>query len=448
MRRRSHFETLTPSASARSRTRSRTSRGTTVARVGEWDPSPESDTPPLERPLQRSANGSLSCANSVFGWPATGTRRRFPSVLLAAATIEAAEEILQRLNTRRHRANLRVIKRKAAPVRQLAPKPRSGVLETRRLPSGLCSWPAVGEGAPVGALSSALVRELPWSKNQLKKLGRSLAEGASLPDGVPSYSEVMLWYSELTSEVQRVVTGLPWESLLEGREHRVSARTKTLDTLVQKLRREQSMTLPTMRDVVGVRFEGDMNLDMQDAASQAIAAEFERLGYTTQVIDLRELHHQGYRAIHVVPRLAVDVEIQVRTKLQGEWANLYEGLGDLAGREIRYRPGGLASDVEALAEGLRALSVDGISRLEQLQNELDRGVVELARLEELVRAMTEAGGVDADALAKLRAKARDAHAEADGARAEIRGRTKVIRDIMSATLEWIRSRPRSTTTEG
>ncbi|WP_280137911.1 hypothetical protein [Corynebacterium coyleae] len=52
----------------------------------------------------------------------------------------------------------------------------------------------------------------------------------------------------------------------------------------------------------------------------------------------------GYRAIHLVVQSAAgNVELQMRTLLQSEWANTFEKLADKTGRKIRYesdaRPG-------------------------------------------------------------------------------------------------------------
>ena len=45
----------------------------------------------------------------------------------------------------------------------------------------------------------------------------------------------------------------------------------------------------------------------------------------------------GYRAVHVVvfPE-SMPIEIQIRTELQHEWAEVFEKIADLVGRDIRY----------------------------------------------------------------------------------------------------------------
>jgi hypothetical protein len=54
-------------------------------------------------------------------------------------------------------------------------------------------------------------------------------------------------------------------------------------------------------------------------------------------VDRRIEPSQGYRAVHVIVYPdGVPVEIQVRTRWQHEWADMFEKLADLIGRGIRY----------------------------------------------------------------------------------------------------------------
>lgn len=69
---------------------------------------------------------------------------------------------------------------------------------------------------------------------------------------------------------------------------------------------------------------------------QEIVALFGDAPGGPKVIDRRESPVNGYRAVHVVVFLeSVPVEIQVRTRLQHEWAELFEKLADIVGRDVR-----------------------------------------------------------------------------------------------------------------
>lgn len=174
----------------------------------------------------------------------------------------------------------------------------------------------------------------PWSQNQLKRLGKHIRDGTEVPIGTPSYNEVMLWYNEVAARVQKRVASVDWTPLLQDRKPEVTSRPKTIDTLRQKLQRERTTPLPNIQDIAGVRFEAEMSLDEQDAVVVAIRGLFD-LGEES-VKDLRAQPHSGYRAMHIWLRAEARVEIQVRTHLQGAWANMYEAAGDFFGREIRY----------------------------------------------------------------------------------------------------------------
>ena len=99
----------------------------------------------------------------------------------------------------------------------------------------------------------------------------------------------------------------------------ITARSKTLDTLVQKLRREDHLSLDEVQDLAGVRVDADIAIDVQLALAQEIATHF---GPRSRVRDYRDSPHSGYRAVHVWLRLpAGHVEVQIRTVAQSTWAN-------------------------------------------------------------------------------------------------------------------------------
>jgi len=129
-----------------------------------------------------------------------------------------------------------------------------------------------------------------------------------------------------------------------GRRLEVTSRAKTISTLREKLERMRWYDIGRIEDLAGVRVETEMSLREQDDLVKAIVTTF---GPEHCVVhDLRETPRFGYRAVHIRLRLpAGRVEIQVRTHLQGLWANGYEALADLYGRGIRYGepPGGEAA---------------------------------------------------------------------------------------------------------
>lgn len=203
----------------------------------------------------------------------------------------------------------------------------------------------------------------PWPTNQMKKLGVCIRDETPIPDTLPSYDDVMVFYNDLAADTQAKIANLDWSSLLGERIPEVTSRPKTIDTLRQKLQRDRATPLTSVQDIAGVRFEAEMTLDEQDAVANAIAGLF---GHDLELCtrDLRTNPHSGYRAVHIWLRLPARVEVQIRTHLQGQWANTYEAVADVLGRGIRYNelPEG---EGRKLVEELQSLSNDGIRLLEE-----------------------------------------------------------------------------------
>lgn len=209
----------------------------------------------------------------------------------------------------------------------------------------------------------------PWSTAQLRRLSRHIRYGLALRPDDPSYDDIMLWYNDVAAHVQAEVSGLDWEPLLQGRPFEVTSRPKTIDTLRDKLRRDRSTPLQSVQDIAGVRFEAEMSIDEQDAVVNAICGYYgHRLD--DAVRDMRSRPHSGYRAVHIWLRLPERVEVQVRTHLQGLWANTYELAADIFGREIRYNALPADASAREVVEMLRSMSIRDIATIEIDRNEI------------------------------------------------------------------------------
>ncbi|WP_298862221.1 hypothetical protein [uncultured Microbacterium sp.] len=109
----------------------------------------------------------------------------------------------------------------------------------------------------------------------------------------------------------------------------------------------------------------------------AVAGRFE--SGQTEIKDLRLDPHSGYRAVHVCLRLPVRVEVQIRTHVQGAWANVYEAAADMFGREIRYGQNPKDPAASEVVDALKSLSTEAIAGMEEERNLKAR---ELLRLQE------------------------------------------------------------------
>lgn len=95
-------------------------------------------------------------------------------------------------------------------------------------------------------------------------------------------------------------------------------------------------------------------------------SHLDALGIRTEERDYIDNPQSGYRAIHVlITGAAGNVELQLRTLFQSEWANAYELLADKTGRKIRYEPDFRPDDptLSKIQDTLLATS-DNIHRME------------------------------------------------------------------------------------
>lgn len=227
----------------------------------------------------------------------------------------------------------------------------------------------------------------PWTNAQLRRLSNHIRDGAPLNPGDPSYSEVMAWYNDVAAQVQREIASLDWEPLLRGRPFEVTSRPKTIDTLRDKLRRDTGTPLLSVQDIAGVRFEAEMSLDEQDGVVNAICGLYDH-DLESAVRDMRGKPHSGYRAVHIWLKLPARVEIQVRTHMQGHWANAYELAADIYGREIRYDEALPDDEIQAdVVRELREISLFRVSKIERDRNEI-------SNLESQVEDSVRRGGAE------------------------------------------------------
>lgn len=190
---------------------------------------------------------------------------------------------------------------------------------------------------------------LPISKSQLDKLGDRLRDSAQpTGDDLDLLEAVLSAYDEA---LQVVATRL------RDRGMTPTTRLKTTGTIIDKLRRDRSSSLKTIQDLAGARVVVAGGLLAQDAHAQTV---MEVLYGEPQplLIDRRRDPRAGYRAVHVIGKIdGLPVEVQIRTELQDLWAQIFERLADVCGRQIRY--GGQPDPVPSVArQGNRQKLVD------------------------------------------------------------------------------------------
>jgi hypothetical protein len=178
--------------------------------------------------------------------------------------------------------------------------------------------------------------------SQIKKLGTRIGSGQGPldEDTFLQLQEFRSCYVGPLATVQRILDG---ELGLE-----CTTRTKTTNTIVEKLRRPNPPRLSTMQDVAGARIVVKGGLASQDSVVQLLENSFP---VVLRKEDRRANPRSGYRAVHVIVEVeGYPVEIQVRTWMQDAWAQAYEKLADeeQLGRGIRY--GEIPPDPPTLTE--------------------------------------------------------------------------------------------------
>lgn len=192
-----------------------------------------------------------------------------------------------------------------------------------------------------------------WSKSSINKLGDAVRDGE--PYDEERYAEWFLWHAQTivvaSQAVGPVLKRITREYCdqsryfyqFEDKHHlTLSSRVKTQDTTRQKLRRQKenrnATPLARIQDIAGLRVDGTFTLEGQDLVADEIRIALLNVGATeVRVKDIREQPHSGYRGVHLhVMAPAGRLEVQVRTMHQSHWANLYEVISDLIGRDIRY----------------------------------------------------------------------------------------------------------------
>jgi ppGpp synthetase/RelA/SpoT-type nucleotidyltranferase len=178
---------------------------------------------------------------------------------------------------------------------------------------------------------------LPTSREQIKRLGSRIASADVISDpDLHLLEELVACHGEALAIARPRLDGLGADVGIDVHLH-ITHRAKTTQTIIEKLRREQGMSLARMQDIAGIRIVATIEREDQDRLAAEVARRFPADPREPRIIDRRERASFGYRAVHVIVSLDdITIEIQVRTLPQHVWAELMERLADVFGRQIRY----------------------------------------------------------------------------------------------------------------
>lgn len=209
---------------------------------------------------------------------------------------------------------------------------------------------------------------LPYSKTQINKIGDAFLKDPDNDHSINEMNKLMLNYTEIAGVLKAFI-----ESELEKfpktlESLSVTERVKTRDTLFSKMEKTK-LTLTNVQDVLGLRVEADITTTLQLELAEFLKSAF--LPHSSEIKNyLDGSGHSGYRAIHLWLNVGVKVEIQIRTILQGKWANLYEVAADVIGREIRYDKLPENPTEREVVEALQELSLGNVTRVEHFEENI------------------------------------------------------------------------------
>ncbi|BAU95903.1 hypothetical protein N24_1641 [Corynebacterium suranareeae] len=218
-----------------------------------------------------------------------------------------------------------------------------------------------------------------WSKGQMNRIGDALEGKRELDEEL--FRQIVFWHEDLLAELylvsvpvldKRVNKNAEFLKIGEiGPDIVYSSRIKNEDTIVEKLSRLRT-DLARIQDFAGGRFDIDCSPATQVLVADDLVAVFEELGCSVVKKEYLEKSQFGYRAIHLhITGAAGRIELQIRSKLQAQWANTFELLADLAGREIRYGHQHESESVNDLVHSLQELA-DAIHQLAVSDDLLDQ----------------------------------------------------------------------------
>lgn len=170
---------------------------------------------------------------------------------------------------------------------------------------------------------------LPFSKSRITRLGERLVKADEPSDeDLTELSQLLLAYDDTLAVALETVRGLGFDP---------TSRVKNTGTILEKLTRHGGSWLKSIQDLAGMRIVLDGDRTSQNDAVDLIAQAFSSAPREPKIVDRRVQPSHGYRAVHVIVYPdGVPVEVQVRTRWQHEWADMFEKLADLIGRGIRY----------------------------------------------------------------------------------------------------------------
>ncbi len=181
------------------------------------------------------------------------------------------------------------------------------------------------------------------------------------------------WRAVHAKPLQAATMGLRSRVSTAGcRQIEVSQRLKRIPTILDKLRREPGMELGRMDDIGGCRA---VLSDLDEL--QRVRDRYANAPVMVRIKDyISEPKDDGYRAVHVIVKYDDRrIEVQLRTRIQHEWAFTVEGVTSRFGLDVKAGGGppevrewfAAVSEAMALEEHGRPVGPELLHRIDTLR---------------------------------------------------------------------------------
>lgn len=183
-----------------------------------------------------------------------------------------------------------------------------------------------------------------YSKNKIRRAGEDLAAGILVGDEKSEALQMVGHWRAAHMEPLHKALSMLEDVCGQDDSTVLVSRLKRIDTIINKLNRPgHTFILTTLRDIAGCR----LILQSEEAVRQ-LSEAIQMSGQCRDVKDyISSPKNSGYRGIHMICRYNaesygyknLDVEVQLRTRLQHDWATAVEIYDMISGSTLKFGGG-------------------------------------------------------------------------------------------------------------
>lgn len=244
-----------------------------------------------------------------------------------------------------------------------------------------------------------------YSKERIKKAGITLVKGyvddVAFEDIEDAFQVLNNWRSSHSYPVNTFQASLRAKLVKLGIKATVAQRLKRIPSILNKLQLNPKMSLSRMQDIGGLRAVVPTITDVNKLRHSYITSRFDHI-LVSEKDYIADPKPSGYRGVHLVYKYynrkgsgpdyeALQVEIQIRNKMQHAWATAVETAGLFLGQALKSSIGNerwlefftYASSAFAILE--KAPIYEGHRNLEH--GEIFSRVIELERELEIIGSL-------------------------------------------------------------